>query len=69
MRTDFIIKLEMGGKQVTFKLKDRPLKIVADGYFSLNNKAVVVMYKSSIYLIFLNHDYDKRNEINRIQKS
>lgn len=51
MTTDFIIKLEMRGKQATFKLKDRPLKIAADGYFSLNNKAVVVMYKNSIYLI------------------
>jgi hypothetical protein len=51
MTTDYVIQLKMGSKSATFKMKDRPLYVGSDNFFSLKNGTAVVMYKNMIYLI------------------
>lgn len=48
---DFVMKLAVGSKTATFKLKDRSAKIADDGFFSLQNGTAVIMYKNQVYLI------------------
>lgn len=52
LANDFVMKLAVGSKTTTFKLKDRAAKIADDGYFSLQNGSVVIMHKNQVYLIY-----------------
>lgn len=48
---DFVMKLAIGSKTATFKLKDRNANIGNDGFFSLKNGTAVIMHKNQVYLI------------------